>query len=160
MPGDDRHSRTTRYDRTKPRVAMTLSKTRAPSDANDSSESKPVVAGLSAAARGRADVVAVVRTISGFSHLGCYGSSIETPNIDGLAAVVCAARTSTPPRFARRPAQRSSPAETITRSACAGSRTGTPAFRTAPGRSQERRHDRGDAASDTATPRSWSASGT
>ncbi len=32
------------------------------------------------------NVVVVVLDDTGFSHLGCYGSSIETPNIDALAA--------------------------------------------------------------------------
>jgi arylsulfatase A-like enzyme len=32
------------------------------------------------------DVVMVVLDDTGFSHLGCYGSTIETPNIDALAA--------------------------------------------------------------------------
>jgi len=36
--------------------------------------------------RGRPDVVLVVLDDTGFSHFGCYGSSIETPNVDRLAA--------------------------------------------------------------------------
>ncbi len=36
--------------------------------------------------RGSPDVVVVVLDDSGFSHFGCYGSTIETPNIDRLAA--------------------------------------------------------------------------
>ena len=35
---------------------------------------------------GAPDVVLVVLDDTGFAHLGCYGSSIETPNIDALAA--------------------------------------------------------------------------
>ena len=35
---------------------------------------------------GSPNVVLVVLDDSGFSHFGCYGSSIETPNIDALAA--------------------------------------------------------------------------
>lgn len=35
---------------------------------------------------GAPDVVLVVLDDAGFAHLGCYGSTIETPNIDGLAA--------------------------------------------------------------------------
>ena len=35
---------------------------------------------------GAPDVVLVVLDDTGFSHLGCYGSTIETPNIDALAA--------------------------------------------------------------------------
>ena len=35
---------------------------------------------------GAPNVVVVVLDDSGFSHFGCYGSSIETPNIDRLAA--------------------------------------------------------------------------
>jgi arylsulfatase A-like enzyme len=36
--------------------------------------------------RGAPNVVLVVLDDTGFSHLGCYGSTIETPNIDALAA--------------------------------------------------------------------------
>ncbi len=36
--------------------------------------------------RGKPNVVLVVLADSGFSHFGCYGSTIETPNIDQLAA--------------------------------------------------------------------------
>jgi arylsulfatase len=36
--------------------------------------------------RGAPDVVLVVLDDTGFAHLGCYGSTIETPNIDALAA--------------------------------------------------------------------------
>ncbi|TBR26181.1 MAG: arylsulfatase, partial [Reyranella sp.] len=35
---------------------------------------------------GAPDVVLVVLDDAGFAHLGCYGSTIETPNIDALAA--------------------------------------------------------------------------
>jgi arylsulfatase A-like enzyme len=37
-------------------------------------------------AKGAPNVVIVVLDDSGFSHFGCYGSTIETPNIDRLAA--------------------------------------------------------------------------
>jgi arylsulfatase len=36
--------------------------------------------------KGAPDVVIVVLDDTGFAHLGCYGSTIETPNIDALAA--------------------------------------------------------------------------
>jgi arylsulfatase len=36
--------------------------------------------------KGSPDVVVVVLDDSGFSHFGCYGSTIDTPNIDRLAA--------------------------------------------------------------------------
>ncbi len=36
--------------------------------------------------QGAPNVVMVVLDDTGFSHLGCYGSTIETPNIDALAA--------------------------------------------------------------------------
>ncbi len=36
-------------------------------------------------AKGAPNVVIVVLDDSGFAHLGCYGSTIETPNIDRLA---------------------------------------------------------------------------
>ncbi len=36
-------------------------------------------------ATGKPDVVLVVLDDTGFAHFGCYGSSIETPNIDALA---------------------------------------------------------------------------
>ncbi len=35
---------------------------------------------------GAPDVVVVVLDDTGFAHLGCYGSTIETPNMDALAA--------------------------------------------------------------------------
>ena len=35
---------------------------------------------------GKPNIVVVVLDDSGFSHFGCYGSSIDTPSIDGLAA--------------------------------------------------------------------------
>ena len=35
---------------------------------------------------GAPNVVVVVLDDTGFSHLGCFGSDIETPNIDRLAA--------------------------------------------------------------------------
>lgn len=38
------------------------------------------------APKGAPNVVLVVLDDTGFAHLGCYGSSIETPNIDRLAA--------------------------------------------------------------------------
>ncbi|MDP2125040.1 MAG: sulfatase-like hydrolase/transferase, partial [Parvibaculum sp.] len=37
-------------------------------------------------AAGTSDVVMVVLDDTGFAHLGCYGSTIATPNIDALAA--------------------------------------------------------------------------
>ena len=55
---------------------------------------------------GAPNVLVVLFDDLGFSHLGCYGSSIETPNIDRLAAGGCATRTSTPRRCARRRARR------------------------------------------------------
>lgn len=36
--------------------------------------------------QGAPDVVLVVLDDAGFAHLGCYGSTIETPNIDAIAA--------------------------------------------------------------------------
>ena len=36
--------------------------------------------------KGAPNVVIVVLDDSGFAHFGCYGSTIETPNIDRLAA--------------------------------------------------------------------------
>ena len=35
---------------------------------------------------GTPNVVVVLLDDSGFSHFGCYGSSIDTPNVDRLAA--------------------------------------------------------------------------
>ena len=35
---------------------------------------------------GAPNVVVIVLDDTGFAHLGCYGSDIETPNIDRLAA--------------------------------------------------------------------------
>ena len=37
-------------------------------------------------AQGAPNVVIIVLDDSGFAHLGCYGSTTETPNIDRLAA--------------------------------------------------------------------------
>ncbi len=48
-------------------------------------ESKPWWPPL-ALPKGSPDVVVVVLDDAGFSHFGCYGSTIETPNIDRLAA--------------------------------------------------------------------------
>ena len=36
--------------------------------------------------KGAPDVVVVVLDDTGFAHFGCYGSTIETPNVDRLAA--------------------------------------------------------------------------
>ena len=36
--------------------------------------------------RGKPNVVLIVLDDTGYSHFGCYGSSIDTPNIDALAA--------------------------------------------------------------------------
>jgi arylsulfatase A-like enzyme len=55
------------------------------------------------------DVVVVLLDDLGFAQLGCYGSDIETPNIDRLAAGGCASPTSTSRRCARPRAPRCSP---------------------------------------------------
>jgi arylsulfatase A-like enzyme len=49
-------------------------------------ESKPWWPELPRPKEGAPNVVVVLFDDLGFSHLGCYGSSIETPNIDRLAA--------------------------------------------------------------------------
>ncbi|TMG00780.1 MAG: arylsulfatase, partial [Chloroflexi bacterium] len=36
--------------------------------------------------RASPNIIAIVLDDTGFAHLGCYGSTIETPNIDRLAA--------------------------------------------------------------------------
>jgi arylsulfatase len=49
-------------------------------------ESKPWWPDLPRPRSGAPNVLVILFDDLGFSHLGCYGSSIETPNIDGLAA--------------------------------------------------------------------------
>jgi arylsulfatase A-like enzyme len=49
-------------------------------------ESSPAWPQILRAASGAQNVVIVVLDDTGFGHLGCYGSPIETPNIDRLAA--------------------------------------------------------------------------
>ena len=39
------------------------------------------------------NVVVIVLDDTGFSHLGCFGSDIDTPNIDRLARADCVIRT-------------------------------------------------------------------
>ena len=38
---------------------------------------------------------------TGFAHLGCFGSAIDTPNFDRLAAAACDTATSTRPLSVR-----------------------------------------------------------
>ena len=65
---------------------------------------------------GAPNVLLVVLDDVGFAQLGCFGSDIDTPVLDGLAAQrACATRTSTPPRCARRRAPACSPGATTTR---------------------------------------------
>ena len=52
------------------------------------------------------NVVMVVLDDLGFAQLGCFGSDIATPNIDGLAAGGLRYNRSTSPRCARRRAPR------------------------------------------------------
>jgi len=49
-------------------------------------ESQPWWPPPPAAPRASPNIVAIVLDDTGFAHLGCYGSTIETPNIDRLAA--------------------------------------------------------------------------
>ena len=49
-------------------------------------DSEPWWPPLPTAAQDRPNVVVILFDDTGFSHLGCYGSTIETPNIDRLAA--------------------------------------------------------------------------
>jgi len=49
-------------------------------------ESQPWWPPPPAPARASPNIVAIVLDDTGFAHLGCYGSTIETPNIDLLAA--------------------------------------------------------------------------
>ena len=80
---------------------------------------------------GAPNVVLVVLDDTGFAHLGCYGSTIETPEHRRAGRRRrCASPASTPPRSARRPAPACSPGATTTPSACGRSPTSTPAFRT------------------------------
>ena len=89
---------------------------------------------------GAPNVVLVVLDDTGFAHLGCYGSTIETPNIDALAAGGAALHRLPHHRALladpRLPAR---PGATTTRSACGRSPTSTPAFRTCAARCRRRR---------------------
>jgi len=49
-------------------------------------DSEPWLEPIKAAPQGAPNVVVIVLDDVGFAHLGCYGSTIETPNIDQLAA--------------------------------------------------------------------------
>ena len=49
-------------------------------------DSEPWWPELPTAPQDRPNVVIILFDDTGFSHLGCYGSTIATPNIDGLAA--------------------------------------------------------------------------
>ncbi len=49
-------------------------------------DSEPWWPELPTAPQDRPNVVVILFDDTGFSHLGCYGSTIATPNIDGLAA--------------------------------------------------------------------------
>ena len=56
-------------------------------------------------AAGSPNVLMIVLDDVGYAHLGCYGSPIETPNIDALARAASATRTGTRPRSAHPPAR-------------------------------------------------------
>ena len=53
---------------------------------------------------GTPNILLIVLDDVGYAQLGCYGSDIETPVLDGLAAPASGWRISTPPRCARPPA--------------------------------------------------------
>lgn len=55
------------------------------------------------AREGVPNVLFIILDDTGFGQLGCYGSPIETPNLDSLAANVCCTTTCTPPHCAPRP---------------------------------------------------------
>ncbi len=60
------------------------------------------------AKEGAPNVLFIVQDDTGFGQMGCYGSPIETPNIDALAAeTACSSTTCTPRRSVRRRARAS-----------------------------------------------------
>ena len=63
-------------------------------------ESEPWWPPSPAPPRASPNIIAIVLDDTGFAHLGCYGSTIETPHIDRLAANGLATRTFTPRRSA------------------------------------------------------------
>ena len=52
--------------------------------------------------QGAPNILVILFDDVGFSDFGCYGSEIDTPTIDRLAATACATPGSTRPRCARR----------------------------------------------------------
>ena len=69
----------------------------------------------SSAAAPRPNIILIMGDDMGISDLGCYGSEIDTPNLDKLAAGGCASPSSTTPRDAARRAPRCSAGSTRTR---------------------------------------------
>ena len=56
------------------------------------------------ATEGAPNVLFIVQDDTGFGQMGCYGSPIETPNIDQLASrTACSLTTCTPRRSVRPP---------------------------------------------------------
>ena len=49
-------------------------------------ESEPAWPARPRAPKGAPNVLVIALDDTGFAHLGCYGSDIDTPNIDALAA--------------------------------------------------------------------------
>ncbi len=76
--------------------------------------SKPAWPAPNRAKEGAPNVLFIVLDDTGFGHLGCYGSPIETPTSTHWRPKVFATTTCTRRRSARRPARASSPAATTT----------------------------------------------
>ena len=64
-------------------------------------ESSPAWPTVPRAPQGSPNIVFIVLDDTGFGQLGCYGSTIETPNLDSLAQTASATTTCTPPHSAR-----------------------------------------------------------
>ena len=106
------------------------------------------------------NVVVIVLDDLGFAQLGCFGSDIATPTIDGLAAGGLRYNRFHVTACARRPGRACSPAATTTRSAWGSSPTCRWRSPATPAASRSRRRRSRACCATRATTRSPSASGT
>ncbi len=95
---------------------------------NDWRDSEPWWPPVPTPPEGAPNVVLIVLDDVGFAQLGCYGSDIETPAIDGSPQKACGSPTSTPPRCAHRPGPVCSRGATTTAAAWVAWPTWPPAF--------------------------------